>query len=449
MKQTKPLFFILLFLNTVPLFSQKSFLDSGKLWKVSKYIWAIEQTTELVSVNPNDTQTINGKTYFKFQNYWIREENQKVFFCKNNQDYPLYDFSLNVGDSFTSYSNHSLTPYLFRVDSKRKIKFKNGVDSIIYQEIKCLDNPRIRNIQIIEGLGAINSHPVNAYMMFEAADIMIKVSCFLYNEKQVLYGLVPNFQSCCYDEDILNTSNIWYIYESDDNGDTKYGSTIFPTNIDTTINNKSYRIIKFNKNNIFIRKDSNKYYQYLDSWSPEILLYKENAKVGDTIQFIDGLNPLIVDSIKIKLVGKNLLKYYYTKNDIIIGGIGNVNQVFFQKRKYIHMEYLSGNVCFNRNLCNIFFNQYPESSKFKDCNLGLNIIDNLSKFNIYPTYTNDFIHIERNDFTPIDIKIFDLLGNCILTKTSSLIKETVNLKNISPGFYFLNIGSYKTKIYKF
>jgi hypothetical protein len=431
----------------ISMMGQRSFLDSGKLWKITNYIWSVEQTSELFSVNPNDTQTINGKTYFKFQDFWIREENQMVFFTKNNQDYPLYDFSLNVGDSFTSYSYHSLTPYLFRVDTKRKIKLKNGVDSIVYQEIKCLNNSKIRNIQLIEGIGAINSHPINAYMMFEAADIMYNVSCFLYKEEKVLEGLT-NYQSCCLDEDILHPSNVWNIYESDDNGDTKYGSTIFPTNIDTFINNKTYRIVKFNKNNIYVRKDSNKYYQYLDSWSPENLLYKENAKVGDTIQNRNGFDPLVVDSVKIRLVNKNLLKYYYTKNDIIIGGIGNINNVFFQKRKYIHMEYRSGNVCFSRNTCNIFFNQYPESSSFKNCQLGIGILETDSKFDIYPNYTTDEVHIVRSDFAPVVISVYDLLGNCILTKTTRNSNEKLSLKNLQSGIYIIEIGNYKRKVVK-
>ncbi len=159
MNTLRKVLFIIFIFYSFNLLAQRSFLDSGKLWKITNYIWSVEQTSELFSVNPNDTQTINGKTYFKFQNIWIREENQKVFFNKNNQDYPLYDFSLNVGDSFTSYSYYSLYPYLFRVDSFRKIKFKNGIDSIVYQEIRCIDNSRIRNIKIIKGLGALNSHP--------------------------------------------------------------------------------------------------------------------------------------------------------------------------------------------------------------------------------------------------------------------------------------------------
>ena len=431
----------------ISMMGQRSFLDSGKLWKISYYTWAVEQSAELVSVNPKDTQTINGKTYFKFQNYWIREENQKVFFSKNNQDYPLYDFSLNEGDTFTSYSYYSLKPYLFRVDSLRKIKFKNGVDSIVYQEIKCLNNSKILKKQVIEGIGAINSHPINSYYMYEIIDIMYNVSCFLYKEEKVLEGL-PNYQSCCYDEDILNPSNIWYIYESDDNGDTKYGSTIFPTNIDTTINNKSYRIVKFNKNNIFIRKDSNKYFQYLDSWSPEYLLYKGNAKVGDTIQNRNGFDPLIVDSVRIKLVNDNILKYYYTKKDTIIGGIGNVNEVFFLKSKIRTPEYRSGNVCFRRNTYNIFFNRYPESSNFKDCELGIGILETDSKFDIFPTYTADEVNITRSDFAPIAINIYDLLGNCILTKTTRNSNEKLSLKNLQSGIYIIEIGNYKRKVVK-
>lgn len=427
---------------------QRSFLDSGKLWKISTYTWTIEGTPILVSMNPNDTQTINGKMYNKFQHFSIREENQKVFFNKNNQDYILYDFSLNEGDSFISYSYHSLEPYQFRLDKKQKIKFQNGTDSIVYQEIKCLNNPKIRNIQLIEGIGAINSHPINAYMMYEAADIMIKVSCFLYNEEPVLFRTVPNFQSCCLDEDILHPSNVWNIYESDDNGDTKYGSTIISAFKDTTINNKIYKILKFNTTNIFVRKDSNKYYQYLDSWSPENLLYMENAKVGDTIQNRNGFNPKIVDSIKLKLVDKNLLKYYYTKNDVIIGGIGNVNEVFFLKSKIRTPEYRSGNVCFSRNTCNIFFNQYPESSSFKNCQLGIGILETDSKFDIYPTYTADEVTISRSDFAPITINIYDLLGNCILTKTTRNTTEKLSLKNLPSGIYIIEIGNKKRKVVK-
>lgn len=438
--------FIIL-LSPFSMLGQRSFLDSGKLWKITNYIWSLEQTSELYSVNPNDTQTINGKAYFKFQDIWIREENQKVYFNKNNQDYILYNFSLNVGDTFTSYSYYSLNSYFFRVDSLRKIKFRNGADSIIYQEIRCIDNSRIRNIQIIEGLGTLNSHPINPFMTFEKHYDWYILSCFLYKEEKVLDGL-PNYQSCCYDEDVLNPSNIWNIYESDDNGDTKYGSTIFPTNIDTFINNKTYRIVKFNKNNIFVRKDSNKYFQYLDSWSPENLLYMENAKVGDTIQNRDGFNPKIVDSIKLKLVDKNLLKYYYTKNDVIIGGIGNVNEVFFRKRKYIHMEYRSGNVCFSRNTCNIFFNQYPESSSFKNCQLGIGILETDSKFDVYPTYTADEVTISRSDFATIAINIYDLLGNCILTKTTRNTTEKLSLKNLPSGIYIIDIGNFKRKIVK-
>jgi hypothetical protein len=207
--------------------------------------------------------------------------------------------------------------------------------------------------------------------------------------------------------------------------------------------------LKFNSDNIYVRKDSNKYYQYLAPWNLEFLLYKENAKVGDTIQNRNGFDPLVVDSIRIKLVNDNILKYYYTKKDTIIGGIGNVNEVFFLKSKNRTPEYRSGNVCFSRNTCNIFFNQYPEYSSFKDCQLGIGILETNSKFDIYPTYTTDEVHIIRSDFAPVAINVYDLLGNCILTKTSSLIKETVNLKNIRPSIYFLNIGIYKTKIYKF
>lgn len=438
--------FIIL-LSPDSMLGQRSFLDSGKLWKISYVYWGNVQSSNLISVYPNDTQTINGKTYFKFQDIWIREENQKVFFNKNNQDFILYDFSLNEGDTFTSYSYHSLKPYLFRVDKKQKIKFQNGTDSIVYQEIVCLNNSKIPKTKIVEGIGAINSHPINAYMMYEVTDMGYLLSCFLYKEEKVLEGL-PNYQSCCFDENILHPSNVWNIYESGDNGDTKSGSTISSAFKDTTLNSKIYKILKFNTTNIFVRKDSNKYFQYLSQWDSEFLIYKENAKVGDTIQFKDGFYPQVVDSIKLKMVDKNLLKYYYTKNDVIIGGIGNVNEVFFLKSKNRTPEYRSGNVCFSRNTCNIFFNQYPESSSFKNCQLGIGIIETDSKFDIYPTYTADEVTISRTNFAPIAINIYDLLGNCILTKTTRNTTEKLSLKNLPSGIYILEIGNSKRKVVK-
>jgi hypothetical protein len=177
-------------------------------------------------------------------------------------------------------------------------------------------------------------------------------------------------------------------------------------------------------------------------------LYKENAKVGDTIQNRNGFDPLIVDSIRIKLVNDNILKYYYTKNDIIIGGIGNVNEVFFLKSKIRTPEYRSGNVCFNLYVCNIRFNQYPESINFKNCQLDIGILETNSKFDIYPTYTTDEVHIVRSDFAPVAINVYDLLGNCILSKTTRNSNEKLSLKNLQSGIYIIEIGNYKRKVVK-
>jgi hypothetical protein len=177
-------------------------------------------------------------------------------------------------------------------------------------------------------------------------------------------------------------------------------------------------------------------------------LYKENAKVGDTIQNRNGFDPLVVDSVRIKLVNDNILKYYYTKKDTIIGGIGNVNEVFFLKSKIRTPEYRSGNVCFNLYVCNIRFNQYPESINFKNCQLDIGILETDSKFDIYPTYTTDEVHIVRSDFAPVAINVYDLLGNCILTKTTRISNEKLSLKNLQSGIYIIEIGNYKRKVVK-
>jgi hypothetical protein len=142
------------------------------------------------------------------------------------------------------------------------------------------------------------------------------------------------------------------------------------------------------------------------------------------------------------------LKYYYTKNDVIIGGIGNVNEVFFLKSKYRTPENRTENVCFNRTICNIFFNQYPESSYFKNCQLGIGILETDSKFDIYPNYTTDEVHIVRSDFAPVVISVYDLLGNCILTKTTRNSNEKLSLKNLQSGIYIIEIGNYKRKVVK-
>ncbi len=112
------------------------------------------------------------------------------------------------------------------------------------------------------------------------------------------------------------------------------------------------------------------------------------------------------------------------------------------------MEYRSGNVCFSRNTCNIFFNQYPESSSFKDCQLGIGILETDTKFDVYPTYTTNDVTITRSDFTPVAINIYDLLGNSILTKTTRNSNEKLSLKNLQSGIYIIEIGNYKRKVVK-
>jgi hypothetical protein len=62
-------------------------------------------------------------------------------------------------------------------------------------------------MKIIEGIGALNYHPITPYNLYYTSDMGVSVSCFLYKEEKVLDGLI-NESTCCYDDDILNSSNI-------------------------------------------------------------------------------------------------------------------------------------------------------------------------------------------------------------------------------------------------
>jgi hypothetical protein len=448
MNTRKPLFCFVFIIICHSIIAQKSMRDSNKIWKLSEYVWTYEYAS-IYTITKNDTLTLNGKTYFNYDDNWVREDSQKVYFLSQNQEYLLYDFLLNEGDSIYSYSTNSLKPYLFKITKKKKIKFKNGIDSLTYQELKCLNNPKIyKEIIVIEGIGAINTHPVKAYRMFELTDLMNEVTCFLYKNQKVLEELI-GFKQCCYTENILDTNNQWTIYESDDNGDTKRTSFISPSKKDSLISGLNYRVFK--KNNlepIYIRKEAKNYYQW-DELNSSFLIYKEDAKIGDTIQNRPGSQPLIVDSIHLKLIHNNLFKIYYVQNDSILSGLGNTNQIFLQKNRKFTPEYRSGNICFKNSNCSVLFSEYPESKFFKNCSTDIGIKNYNHIFKIYPTITFDFINIESGISKPTLIQIYNTFGHLVYSNYIQDKLQQISLKKLSSGFYFIEIEDTKTKILKY
>lgn len=440
--------FIILIIVCNSIIAQKSMRDLDKKWKLSLYSWGHEDAS-LYSISANDSLTFNGKTYFNYDDNWVREDSQKVYFLYQNQEYLLYNFSLNEGDSFFSNSTHSLKSYLFKITKKKKIKFKNGIDSLVYQKMKCLNNPKInKEIIVIEGIGAINSHPIKTYRMFEMLDLMDEVTCFLYQDQIVLDSLIDNKQ-CCYSENILDTNNQWIIYESDNNGDTKRTSFISPTNKDTIVSGLNYRVFKKNGlEPIYIRKEAKNYYQS-DELNSSFLIYKEEAKIGDTIQSRPGSQPLVVDSIQLRIINNNLYKIYYVQNDSILSGLGNTNQIFLQNKRKFTPEYRSGAICFKNSNCSFLYSEYPESKLFKNCSTDISIKNYNHSFKIYPTFTYHFINIESMISKPTLIKIFNTFGNLVFSNYIQNKFESISLEKLPSGFYFIEIENSITKIVKY
>ena len=69
--------------------------------------------------------------------------------------------------------------------------------------------------------------------------------------------------------------------------------------------------------------------------------------------------------------------------------------------------------------------------------------DSIITFDVYPNPTNSFVNISCNLATkPTTVEIYDMLGRLKISKSQEVLEfTTLDVSNLSPGMYFVNIMS--------
>jgi hypothetical protein len=70
---------------------------------------------------------------------------------------------------------------------------------------------------------------------------------------------------------------------------------------------------------------------------------------------------------------------------------------------------------------------------------NVSVVENNSKFNVYPNPTSNILNIETENHKVLEISIFDVNGK--LLKRDVLVNNTINLESFERGFYILEIIS--------
>ena len=69
--------------------------------------------------------------------------------------------------------------------------------------------------------------------------------------------------------------------------------------------------------------------------------------------------------------------------------------------------------------------------------------DSIITFDVYPNPANSFVNISSNLATkPTTVEIYDMLGRLKISKSQGALEfTTLDVSNLSPGMYFVNITS--------
>jgi hypothetical protein len=77
-----------------------------------------------------------------------------------------------------------------------------------------------------------------------------------------------------------------------------------------------------------------------------------------------------------------------------------------------------------------------------------NSIENSKTINIYPNPTNNSISVATQGNQQLEVRIYDVLGNLLLSRKMTQQVERIDLSFLSAGIYFLTYGQQTTKIIK-
>ncbi|MCK9163809.1 MAG: T9SS type A sorting domain-containing protein, partial [Bacteroidales bacterium] len=80
---------------------------------------------------------------------------------------------------------------------------------------------------------------------------------------------------------------------------------------------------------------------------------------------------------------------------------------------------------------------YIDNIKILGSALSINEVENTSVFGVYPNPANDFVTIA--DANGSDVRVIDMLGRTLVSKTSISNNETISINNLQPGMYMIQI----------
>lgn len=138
-----------------------AFLKEGKTWNYQlsyKNVWTGEQWTKDIAYVVKGTTDIDAKTYSKVYriteegseyNCALREENQKVWMYRNDEEFLLYDFGMLVGDSYTPSLSF---PYEFQLSSVKPMRFRDEILNVMQYDVQ-LYSESYASVPVIEGVG--------------------------------------------------------------------------------------------------------------------------------------------------------------------------------------------------------------------------------------------------------------------------------------------------------
>lgn len=433
---------------TILIFSNQ--LDAQKTFKTraGKYKWVYNHRTwdyfdgDYIDSVYTDSTFLNNKYYHQIGKFYIRDSGNKVYCYSNNKEFLIMDYSVNVGDTFRTNNGRNIE---FKVISKSKIKIET--DSLIIITLKPSTFPlNWPPMTWIESIGCISQgyHPINWTELYGFTDIGYEQQCFIVNDT----NLLSEFGLTCFKNDLLNPNKKWHVWESNDNGDRKYGVTYYNTNKDTLINGKKYFIM--NDRYSFARYDSisKKYYALGFKSMNEILIFDENAKIGDTINLHRSWLPAIVRSIDYGFYDNIYRKTFKTDYDTYVTGIGSLSKVFWENDFVYIPEFQNGNICYEENnSLNYKFPFYYQNNN--SCEITSGISDNeLEKIQIL--IQNNKLYLSHISLTnsPYSIRIFNLQGQEIFQSKLSKNAEQVFDLEFKHGIYILQIISNQSVISK-
>lgn len=444
----------ILILQVTSLSSQITFTS-----RHSNYRWVYQYLNydipdkNIVDTISRDSVVVDGKEYRKFSNFLVRDNGYQTYVRRNaspaSKEYMVFDFSKNLGDTFNMVLENR-TVKLTVLDKRKQYV---ETDSLILMKVEILDTLFNRKMYWLESVGCItgenvNLNPINWPATYGFDDIGFKMICYLNKTDESLLGF---FGISCFDHNLLNPSRSWYTWASTQNGDNK---TPVKYNVDytrdTTVNGLQYFWMSYNK--VFARYDGSTKSFFMLSSPDEILLFKTDAVVNDTIFHIPGTRAEVVSSITNEFIGKSYRRAYKTDRDVFYSGMGPLNFSFFDPNQRITIpEYQSGNVCFEDEYKVVY--NYKDYSFLKSCN-QFSSISNAQPihFSVYQSGKLLMVDSDKTMKPNSRILIYDLMGKVILDQTMSSQKsQIIDISCLSSGLYIIHVQNdfnlFSTKVW--